>query len=285
MNPMVLRSVLYMPGINRRAMDKARDLPADAVVFDLEDAVAPAAKSEAREAVVAQLAAGGYGQRRLVVRVNALDTPWGEDDLSAFAQTDVSTLCIPKVESAQAVAAVCAVLKEHGRDDIALWPMIETPPGVVNSLEIAQHQAVDTLVMGTTDLSSALRVPHRPDRLGLQYALSQVVMAARCHNKIALDGVSLVLDDDAAFTAVCEQGLALGFTGKTLIHPRQIAPANTVFSPSAKEIDDARRLLAAWDEAAAEGKGVAVLDGRLIEVMHIDDARRVLAVAERLASS
>lgn len=283
MTSSILRSVLYMPGSNQRAMDKARDLPADAVVFDLEDAVAPEAKVAARDSVKAQLAQGGYGSRRLVVRINGMDTPWGADDLIAFAGAGLTTLCLPKVESAELIDTVSTWLSQEGADGIALWPMIETPTGVMNAQTIAQHPAVEAMVMGTTDLASALRVPHRPDRLGLQYALSHVVMAARCYDKVVLDGVSLVLDDDAAFTAICKQGQALGFDGKTLIHPRQIAPANAVFSPSADEVAHARRLLTTWSEAAAKGEGVAVLDGRLIEAMHVNDAERVLAIAEHLS--
>lgn len=279
-----LRSVLYMPGANQRAMDKARDLPCDAVVFDLEDAVAPEAKDAARAAVVAQLAVGGYGPRQLVVRCNALSTPWGRGDLAALAATGVATLCLPKVESAAEVDAVVAQLLAAGRDDIRLWAMLETPAGVAAADAIAGHAAVDALVMGTTDLAAELRVPHRPDRLGLQYSLGRAVQAARLAGIRVLDGVYLDLSDAEGFRAICEQGRALGFDGKTLIHPKQVADANAVFGPSAEMVDWAERVLAAWDAAEQEGKGLAVLDGKLVETMHVDEARRTLAVARHIAA-
>lgn len=278
-----LRSVLYMPAANQRAMDKARELPADAVVFDLEDAVAPQAKEAVRTAVVAQLAAGGYGARRLIVRSNGLDTPWGEADIRALTQTAVTTLCLPKIASAAQLRAVQALLVECERPDIRLWAMIETPAGVAAAGEVAQFPGVEALVMGTTDLAAELRVPHRPDRLGLQHALSQCVLAARCAGILALDGVYLDLQDAQGFEAICEQGRALGFDGKTLIHPSQLAAANAVFGPTQGDVDHAQRLLAAWEEASAAGAGLAVLEGKLIEVMHVDEARRTLALAASIA--
>lgn len=284
MTDMPLRSVLYMPGANQRAMDKARDLPCDAVVFDLEDAVAPDAKARAREAVVAQLAAGGYGPRQLVVRCNAPGTPWGSEDLAALAETAVSVICVPKVEGPGALDAVLGQLAGAGRDDIRLWPMLETPGGVARAGDIAGHGAVEALVMGTTDLASELRVPHRPDRLGLQYALGATVLAARRAGVKVLDGVYLDLKDSEGFRAICEQGRALGFDGKTLIHPSQIGAANAVFGPSPEAVDWAGRVLAAWDEAQAAGKGLAVLDGKLVETMHVDEARRTLALAQHIAA-
>jgi citrate lyase subunit beta/citryl-CoA lyase len=279
-----LRSVLYMPGANQRAMDKARKLPCDAVVFDLEDAVAPEAKAAAREAVAAQLADGGYGPRQLVVRCNALATPWGRDDLMAMAATSVTRLCLPKVESADQLEAASAALAQAGRDDIRLWAMLETPAGVFQARAIAGHPAVEVLVMGTTDLAAELRVPHRPDRLGLQHALGQAVLAARWAGIAVLDGVYLDLADEAGFAATCAQGRALGFDGKTLIHPSQIAAANAVFGPSAEAIDWAQRVLDAWEAAAAAGKGLAVLDGKLVETMHVDEARRTLAMARQITA-
>lgn len=280
-----LRSVLYMPGANQRAMDKARALPCDAVVFDLEDAVAPQAKAAAREAVAAQLAAGGYGPRQLVVRCNALATHWGRDDLMAMAATSVDTLCLPKVESAAELDAVTALLVQAGRDDIQLWAMLETPEGVAQADAIAAHPAVSVLVMGTTDLAAELRVPHRPDRLGLQHALARAVLAARRAGIAVLDGVYLDLADAAGYRAICEQGRALGFDGKTLIHPKQVADANDVFGPSPEAVDWAERVLAAWEAAAGEGKGLAVLDGKLVETMHVDEARRTLATARYIDST
>lgn len=279
----LLRSALYMPAANQRAMDKARELPVDAVVFDLEDAVAPEKKAEAREQLVAQLHAGGYGPRQLVARCNALATPWGEDDIRALAATPVATLCLPKVESVQQLHAVAALLEELQRPDMALWAMIETPAGVANVEAIAGHGRVTALLMGTTDLAYELRLPPDPSRSGLQYALGRCVMAARLGGITVLDGVYLDIRNEDGLRAVCEQGRALGFDGKTLIHPGQIAATNAVFGPSEEAVTHARRLLACWDEAAAQGKGVAVLDGKLIETMHVDEARRVLDAAAHIA--
>lgn len=283
MSEIPLRSVLYMPGSNQRAMDKARDLPCDAVVFDLEDAVAPGAKDSARAAVAAQLAAGGYGPRRLVVRCNALSAPWGREDVLAMAASGVGLLCLPKVESATEIDAVGELLAQNGGADIGLWAMLETPAGIAAAEAIASHPAVRALVMGTTDLAAELRVPHRPDRLGLQYALGRAVMAARCAGVAVLDGVYLDLSDDGGFRDICEQGRALGFDGKTLIHPKQVETANAVFGPSPEAVDWARRVLAAWEAAEREGKGLAVLDGKLVETMHVDEARRTLATARHIA--
>ncbi|MCB1677503.1 MAG: CoA ester lyase [Halioglobus sp.] len=284
MNPNPLRSVLFMPGANQRAMDKARQLAADAIVFDLEDAVAPQAKDSARQAVLAQLAAGGYGQRQLAVRCNAPGTPWGADDIRALARSGIQTLCLPKVETPDQLQEVRDLLSTCGRPDMQLWAMIETPSGVDNVRQLAAFESVQALLLGTTDLCAALRVPQRPDRLGLQYALSRCVLAARQYGVAALDGVHLDLADRDGFVALCEQGRALGFDGKTLIHPRQIEPANRVFGPSAQAIEHARRLLVAWREAQAADRGVAVLDGALVEVMHVDQARRTLDLAAQIAS-
>lgn len=280
----LLRSVLYMPATNARAMDKARSLPVDAVVFDLEDAVAPAMKDSARKQLLAQLAAGGYGPRQLVARCNALATPWGEADLRALANSPVDTLCLPKVEGLAQLRAVAAQLEFLQRPDIALWPMIETPAGVANVEAIASHHRVSALVMGTTDLAAQLRLPPDPLRRGLQYALGRCVLAARLAGIAALDGVYLDIKDESGLRQVCEQGRALGFDGKTLIHPGQIAVTNAVFGPDAAAVEHARRLLDCWEAAAADDQGVAVLDGKLIEIMHVDEARRVLDAATRIAA-
>jgi len=273
----VLRSALYMPAINQRAMDKARELPVDAVVFDLEDAVAPEKKAEAREQLVAQLAAGGYGPRQLVARCNALATPWGEADIRALAATSVTTLCLPKVESVAQLHAVSALLEELQRPDMNLWAMIETPAGVANVEAITGYGRLTALLMGTTDLAYELRLPPDPARSGLHYALGRCVLAARLAGVMVLDGVYLDIQNEEGLRAVCEQGRALGFDGKTLIHPAQIAATNTVFGPSAAALEHARRLLECWEQATSQGKGVAVLDGKLIETMHVDEAQRLLA--------
>ena len=279
MSDILLRSVLYMPGINQRAMDKARALACDAVVFDLEDAVAPDRKSEARELVLAQLAAGGYGERLLVVRANGLDTPWGFDDLRALAEAGATRICLPKVDDAQALERAADVLSMEGASHVMLWAMLETPAGVANADTICASSQLEAILMGTTDLAYMLRTPHRSDRLGLQYALSRCVNAARMHGVIALDGVSLDFRDADAFRSSCEQGRALGFDGKTLIHPSQVEIANEVFGFSAEDVAHARRVIAAWEAAEAEGKGVAVLDDKLVEAMHVDQARRILSFA------
>lgn len=275
----ILRSALYMPAANQRAMDKARELPVDAVVFDLEDAVAAEKKAAARDQLVAQLAAGGYGPRQLVARCNALSTPWGEADIRALAATSVTTLCLPKVESVAQLHAVSALLEELQRPDMTLWAMIETPAGVANVEAIAGYGRLTALLMGTTDLACELRLPPDPARTGLQYALGRCVLAARLAGITALDGVYLDLQNEEGLRAVCEQGRALGFDGKTLIHPGQIAVTNTVFGPDAAAVEYARRLLECWEQATVAGKGVAVLDGKLIETMHVDEAQRVLDAA------
>lgn len=280
----LLRSALYMPAINQRAMDKARDLPVDAVVFDLEDAVAPEKKAEARTQLVAQLAAGGYGPRQLVARCNALATPWGEADIRALAATPVTSLCLPKVESVEQLQQVSALLEELQRPDMALWAMIETPAGVADVEAIAGYGRLTALLMGTTDLAYELRLPVDPGRTGLQYALSRCVLAARLAGVVVLDGVYLDIKNEAGLRAVCEQGRALGFDGKTLIHPGQIAVTNAVFGPDAAAVEHARRLLDCWEQATVQGRGVAVLDGKLIETMHVDEARRLLDAAAHIDS-
>ncbi|TSH98699.1 CoA ester lyase [Verticiella sediminum] len=276
------RSVLYMPAANQRAMDKARSLDVDAVIFDLEDAVAPSAKEQARAQACAQVRAGGYGHREVLIRVNGLHTPWGRSDFEAALDARPDGIVLPKVED---VATL-----EHYRDRmndvgtaIPLWPMIETPAGVSRVDQIAAQDGVAVLVMGTSDLQKELRLPDTPDRQGLLYALSRTVNAARRHGRDVLDGVSAVLDDTEAFTRLCEQGRALGFDGKTLVHPAQVAPANRVFGPTAQAVEHARRVLAAWQAAEREGKGIAVLDGKMVENLHAADAERVVAFAEAIA--
>jgi citrate lyase subunit beta/citryl-CoA lyase len=284
MSERVLRSALYMPGANQRAMDKARTLPCDAVVFDLEDAVAPDMKEAARDQVLAQLDAGGYGARQLVVRANSIDSPWGEADLIALGAAAVKTVCLPKIDSAEQLQRCVGLLLESGApDSLKVWAMIETPRGVAGVEEIcAAGDDLQALLMGTTDLSHQLRTPHRADRLGLLYALSKCVNAARMHNKVILDSVFLNITDSDAFRADCEHGHALGFDGKTLIHPSQIDITNEVYGLDDERVEHSRRVIAAWEAAEAAGKGVAVLDGKLVETMHVDDARRILALNKSL---
>lgn len=279
------RSVLYMPGSNQRAMEKAKGLAADCLVLDLEDAVAPAQKVPARKLVVDAIAGGGYGSRELAIRINALDTEWGEDDLLAVAGSRAHAICLPKVESAAQVLAVANVLDNlRVPAEMAIWAMLETPRGILQACAIAgAHPRLNVLVMGTSDLAKDLRVPHTPDRLGLLAALGASVLAARAYGLDILDGVHLDIVDTEGFRAICEQGRKLGFDGKTLIHPSQIEAANTVFGLSEAAIENAQRVLGVWDEAQREGRGVALLDGKLVENLHADDARRVLAIAAVIA--
>jgi citrate lyase subunit beta / citryl-CoA lyase len=281
------RSVLFMPGANARALKKARELPADGLIFDLEDAVAPDAKAQAREAVAAAVGQGGYGKRELVLRVNALDTEWGEEDLWAAATMPLDAILLPKVESAERVRASVAHLSRLGAaSDMAVWCMIETPKGVLAAAEIAaSHPRVAALVMGTSDLTKDLQARHTLDRLPLLTSLQLVLLAARAHGLAALDGVHLDLADEAGFAAVCAQGRALGFDGKTLIHPTQIAPANAAFAPSADEIAQAKKIIAAHEAALAAGRGIVVVDGRLIENLHVEAAQRTLALARILEAN
>ena len=279
------RSVLYIPGSNQRAMEKAKNISADALILDLEDAVAPAQKSQAREFIAAAVNGGGYGHREMVIRINALSTVWGTEDLQAAARTSADAVCVPKVESAEQVRAVADALAVAGAPaDMGIWTMIETPLGVLNAREIASaHPRMRVLVMGTSDLAKDLRVPHTPDRLGFLTSLGLSVLAARAYGLDIVDGVHLDLSGGPEFRTICEQGRTLGFDGKTVIHPNQIAAANEVFGPDAAAIEHAQRVIATWDEAEKAGAGVAVLDGKLVENLHAAEARRVLAIAEAIA--
>lgn len=275
-----------MPGSNPRALAKARRLAADALILDLEDAVAPSAKGEARGLVVAELARGGFGHRERVIRVNGAETPWGADDLAAAAGSGADAVLLPKVEGAEPVRAAERALEAAGAPAaLAIWCMIETPRGVLRSAEIAGASArVACLVMGTSDLVKDLHAHHTPGRQEVAIALGLTLLAARAHGLVALDGVHLDLADDAGFEASCRQGLEMGFDGKTLIHPRTIEVANRVFSPGPEEVAAARRVIAAHAEAAAAGKGVVVVDGKLVEGLHVENARRLLDLAEAIAA-
>jgi citrate lyase subunit beta/citryl-CoA lyase len=282
------RSVLYLPGANPRALEKARGLPADALIFDLEDAVAADAKADARSIVAAALEQGGYGARELILRVNALSTPWGEDDLALAATLPIHGVLLPKVESADDVRAAQAVYDATGAErTLDIWCMIETPLGVLRAGEIAAAGGrLAGFVMGTNDLVKDLGARHTANRLPIVTALSLAILAARAHGLAIIDGVHIDLDDDAGFETACRQGVELGFDGKTLIHPRTIDAANRIFAPSADDIAAAHRMIAGFEAAKAEGKGVARIDGKLVEQLHVDSARRLLdmvAAIERLA--
>ena len=277
------RSLLFMPGANARALEKSRELPADGLIFDLEDAVAPDAKAAARTAVAAALAQGGYGRRELVLRVNGLDSEWGEADLAAAAAMPIHAVLLPKVESAERVRQTAARLERAGASpDLAIWCMIETPRGVLAAPEIAANVRVAALVMGTSDLTKDLQARDTPDRLPLMTSLQLVLLAARANGLAALDGVHLNLADDEGFQALCAQGRALGFDGKTLIHPKQIVPANAAFAPGPSEIAQARKVIAAHEAALAAGKGIVVVDGRLVENLHVAAAQRTIALADAI---
>lgn len=275
------RSALYMPGSNARALEKARTLPADVLILDLEDAVAPEAKAMARRQIIEALAAGGYGARELIVRVNGLATPWGGDDMAAVARSRAHAVLLPKVESAATVRDAADMLTRHGApDSLRLWCMLETPLGVLRAAEIAaSHTRLAGIVMGTSDLAKDLHARHMPGRLPLIVSLELCVLAARAHGLAILDGVHLDLDDAEGFAAACRQGVELGFDGKTLIHPKTIAAANEAFAPRAEEIAFAERIIAAHGEAERKGQGVVVVDGKLIESLHVADAKRLVALA------
>lgn len=279
------RSALYMPGSNPRALDKARDLPADVLILDLEDAVAPERKEEARAQVIAAIAAGGYGEREVLVRCNALDTPWGADDLRALARAGADGLVLSKVNGATDVQAAAHILEEAGAlGEPALWIMAETARCILDIDAVAgAHRRLRGILMGTSDLARECRIRHTPDRAGFLSSLSLCVLAARAHGLEILDGVHLDLDDDAGLARHCEQGRDLGFDGKTLIHPKQLAAANAAFAPSPASVARARKIIDAWQQASAAGKAVVVVDGRLVENLHVQEAERDLELAERIA--
>ena len=277
------RSALYMPGSKPRALDKARGLAADVLILDLEDAVVPAEKDAARRAVADAVRARPFGRREVVVRVNGLDTPWGADDLGMAAECRPDAILVPKVNSGSSLGDAEMRLLAAGAPAIPLWAMIETPRGVLRIREIARSSpALACLVMGTNDLAADLRAAQTPDRGPLLTALGLCVLAARANELAILDGVHNALRDEEGLRAACRQGRDLGFDGKTLIHPDQLAVANEVFGPSPEEIETAEKHLAAFAKAEAAGQGVAVVDGRIVENLHAAAARRLLAQAEAI---
>ncbi|HWA44389.1 MAG TPA: CoA ester lyase [Hypericibacter adhaerens] len=280
------RSALYTPGSNLRALEKGKTLPADVLIMDLEDAVAPEAKRDARIQVVNAVKAGGYGAREVVIRVNGLNTPWGYGDLAAVAEAGAAAILIPKVESVETVRQAETVLVANSApEDLALWCMMETPRAMLNVEEIAgSSRRVQCFVMGTSDLTKDLHAVHTRDRLPLVTSLGLCMLAARAYGLAILDGVHLDLDDDAGFEAACRQGAEMGFDGKTLIHPKTIAAANTAFAPAPAEVEWSRRIIAAHADAVAGGRGIVVLDGKLIENLHVLNARRIVELAEAIAA-
>lgn len=278
------RSVLYMPGSNARALEKGRALPADGLILDMEDAVAPDAKATAREQITAAIAQGGYGGRELVVRTNGLDGPWGEDDLKSAAKMGAHAVLLPKVESKQMVLDAIAILDAAGGPaDLPIWAMMETPLAMLHAEEIAfSHPRLRCFVMGTSDLAKDLRAQHTPDRIPFMTSLGLCILAARAAKIAILDGVHLDLSDDAGFKASCVQGRELGMDGKTLIHPKTIDMANEAFSPSEDDIAWSKRIIDAHAEAEREGKGVILVDGKLIENLHVESAKQMVAMAEAI---
>jgi (3S)-malyl-CoA thioesterase len=274
-----LRSVLYIPGSKEQALEKARTLPADAIIFDLEDAVAPDEKAHARSVLVAMLAEGGYGRRMRIVRINALGTDWGRADAEAAADMDCDAVLVPKVEGPGDVAAVRAIV-----GDRPVWAMMETPRGCLNALAIADAPGLAGFVMGTNDLMKELGARARADRMPVMTALGSCLMAAKAAGIPCIDGVYNAFRDEAGLRAECVQGRDMGMDGKTLVHPSQIAVANEVFAPGAEELALAERQIAAFDEAVAAGQGVAVVDGRIVENLHVASARALLARAGAIAA-
>ena len=278
------RSVLYIPAARERAMEKAQALPADAIIFDLEDAVAPAEKPAAREVLARALRGMDFGARLRIVRINGFDTEWGRADAAAMAAAiaggaKVDAVLVPKVNRAADLEAVAAVVP--GAD---LWAMMETAAGMLNAGEIAGHPRLTGMVMGTNDLAKELGSRFRPDRLPMQAGLGLCLLAAKAHGLTIVDGVYNAFKDEEGLRAECEQGRDMGFDGKTLIHPAQLEVANAAFAPSQAEIDLARRQIAAFDEVLAQGGGVAVVDGRIVENLHVATAKAILSRAEAIAA-
>ncbi|MBM1311438.1 CoA ester lyase [Sulfitobacter mediterraneus] len=267
-----LRSVLYIPGSKPRALDKARTLACDAIIFDLEDAVTPEEKVSARETLAAALTEGGYGARYKVIRINGLDTEWGADDARATAKMDADAILLPKVGSPADLDALAALV-----GDTPLWAMMETPIAMLNAGAIGAHPQLEAMVMGTNDLNKDLQTRTRADRLPLMTGLGLCVLAAKAHQIAIIDGVYNAFKDDDGLKVESDQGRDMGFDGKTLIHPAQLAVANAAFSPSQEEADLARRQIAAFEETEASGQGVAVVDGRIVENLHVATARETLA--------
>lgn len=278
------RSVLYMPAANERALEKAKTIPTDAIIFDLEDAVSPDAKDIARAQAVAAVNSGDYGKRELTIRCNALATPWGHDDVAAAAKTSASAVVIPKINSVAELDAVSAALDAAGAPrEMMIWAMIETPTAIMDCRAIAAHPRVAVLVMGTNDLAKELRATQVAGRHPLVPSLHMALLAAREADKPILDGVYNDIKNADGFRAESVQGFEMGFDGKTLIHPDQVSIANDVWSPTEAEVEHARRVIAAFDEALAAGKGVVQLDGRMIENLHVANAQHAIAIADAIA--
>ena len=280
------RSVLYMPGANERALEKAATLPADALILDLEDAVAPDAKAEARDRVCAAATSGSYGPREVTIRVNGIGTPWHDDDLRAVAAAGPAAVVIPKIDSVDAVHAIEKALEAGGAPDhTRIWAMLETPVAVLHAEAICTaSERLTVLVMGTNDLAKELQAHHVPGRQPLLAGLGLCLLAARASGKVILDGVYNDIKNPEGFEAECVQGRDMGFDGKTLIHPSQLDPCNRVFAPAPEDVERSERIIEAFEAAQSDGRGVVTVDGRMIENLHVDQARRTLAIAAAIAS-
>lgn len=272
------RSVLYIPGSKDRALDKARTLPVDAIIFDLEDAVSPGEKEAARETLAAALRQGGFGKRTKIVRINGLDTRWGKDDAVAANDMDCDAILLPKVESPEQLDALAKLT------DKPLWAMMETPRGILNAAAIGAHEQLWGMVMGTNDLAKELNSRFRADRLPMQSSLGLCLLAAKATGCVIVDGVYNAFKDDEGLKAECDQGRDMGFDGKTLIHPAQVAITNDAFAPTEAEIDLAKRQIEAFEAAGKAGQGVAVVDGKIVENLHVATAQSILAKADAIAA-
>lgn len=280
-----MRSVLYVPGSNTRALEKTKTLSADAFIFDLEDAVSPEVKNDARKNVLKALDQNDYGKKQTILRVNSLSSHWGYDDLVAAAKSNATAVLLPKIESADMIRQAETVLSNaDAPDDLAIWCMMETPRSMLHAEEIASASSkIRAVVIGTSDLAKDLGALHTRERLPFLTSLCLCIMAARAADVAIIDGVHLDLKDDEGFNYACQQGRELGFDGKTLIHPKTISKANEIFSPSLDEIAWSNKIILAYKEAAARGEGVVVVDGKLIESLHIEGARRTLLLANAIA--
>jgi citrate lyase subunit beta/citryl-CoA lyase len=276
------RSVLYMPSSNERALEKAKTIPCDGLILDLEDAVAPDAKAAAREAACAAVTSGDYGKRELTIRINGADTQWHADDLRAAAAAGPAAIVVPKVDSADAVRALVDGMEEAGAPDhTKLWAMIETPYAMLHAEEIGSaSDRLTVFVMGTNDLAKELYAEHVPGRHPLLTGLSLALLAARATGKVILDGVYNDVKNAEGFLAECQQGREMGFDGKTLIHPGQVDGANEAFAPSEQAVADARGMIEAWE--SGKGSGVVTYNGRMVENLHVESARRTLSIHEAI---
>lgn len=279
------RSVLYMPGANERALEKAKAIPADALILDLEDAVAPDAKVGARDRVCAAATSGDYAGREIAIRANGLGTRWHDADIAAIAAAGPDAIVVPKIDSVDDVHAIESALDAHGAPDrTKIWAMVETPIAMLDGRAIAScSERLTVLVMGTNDLAKELRAQHVPGRQPLMTGLGLSLLAARATGKVILDGVYNDVKDPDGFRSECEQGAAMGFDGKTLIHPSQVDGANAAFAPSDAAVESAREIISAFEEAERDGRGVVTVNGRMIENLHVDEARRTIAQADAIS--